>query len=286
MLDWLEAASLFAAEEVSQTHVVDHLVQEQIFDEQDRAANLVLSAWTAIQQRLAWMGSRAPITFRERMMIRQVDWRDVPAHSYCLVVSLGPQYQCWHETFGSDYNAQGRLFELITRAALVAPFAGWQFLETGWRQDNTSKLADVIDDLIATIAERKGNTEDYLDKDAKDAGVDLVWYRPFPDSRGGTPIYLSQCASGENWIHKLNEPNIREWMKIVDFAAPPSKAFSVPFALSERELRCQSNRIGGLMVDRYRLLAQDSAESEWIPDSLHDDLVEWLEPRIAWITSR
>ena len=277
---------MFLEAELSQTDVVDHLVQEQIFEEQDSASELVLAAWSALERRLSWLGLYTPVAFKDRWMVRQLDWQDAPAYSYCLVVSLGSRYQDWHNTFGPNYDEQGRLFESITKAAMEARFRGWRFLQTGWSRNNTSKLAAVIDGLISDIDERKGNPDDYLDQDAKDAGVDLVWHLQFADARGGAPIYLAQCASGNNWIDKLNEPNIKEWAKIVDFAVPPSKAFSLPFSLSERELRRQSNRFGGLMVDRYRLLAQDVSESTWISGPLRSELVAWLTERIDWITSK
>ena len=285
-LDWLEATNLFLEEELSQTDVVDHLVQEQVFEDQDSASEFVLAAWTALQRRMSWIGSHAPIVFKDRLMARRVNWQDVPAHSYCLVVSLGSRYEDWHATFGPNYVEQGRLFESITRAAMEARFIGWRFLQTGWSRDNTTKLASVIDELTVAIDERRGNPDDYLDLNAKDAGVDLVWHLRFPDSRGGTPVFLAQCASGKNWAEKVNEPNIKEWMKIVDFAAPPNKALSLPFALDERELRRQSNRAGGLLVDRYRLLAQADPELVWIPGPLRLELINWLDGRIAWVMNK
>ncbi len=282
-LDWLEATNLFLEEELSQTVVVDHLMQEQIFQDQDSAYTFVAAAWSALDRRLSWLGSHTPIVFKDRWMIRQLDWQDVPAHSYCLIVSLGSQYEDWHATFGPSYIKQGCLFESITSAAMESRFRGWTFLQTGWSRDNASKLAEVIDDLVSDIDERKGNPDVYLDEDAKDAGVDLVWHLRFTDARGGAPIYLAQCASGKNWVDKVNEPNIKEWTKIVDFAVPPSKAFSLPFSLSESEMRRQSNRAGGVMVDRYRLLAQDGSESTWLPGPLRHKLIDWLDQRIDWI---
>ena len=277
---------MFLEEELSRTDVIDHLVQEQIFEEQESASDFVLSAWSALQHRLSLLGSHTPIIFEDRRMVRQLDWQEVPAHSYCLVVSLGSRYEDWHATFGPNYIEQGRLFESITRAAMEARFLGWEFLQTGWSRDSTTKLAAVINDLISIIDEREGNPDDYLNQDAKDAGVDLVWHLRFADARGGAPTYLAQCASGKNWINKINEPNFNEWIKIVDFAVPPSKAFSLPFSLSEKELRRQSNRAGSLLVDRYRLLAQEASESGWIPCSLRLDLICWLTPRIEWMMSK
>ena len=285
-LDWLEATSLLMAEEISQSDVVDYLLEEQILEEQDAASNFVLNVWTELLARLSCMGPYAPVVFEDRWMIRQEKWEHVPAYSFCLVVSLGPKYHGWREKFGFDYTEQGKLFELITKDAMSTLFDGWEFLETGWSRDNSSKLVDVIDELIEAIRERRGNVEGYLDENAKDAGVDLIWHRQFADSRGGAPVFLTQCASGKDWTDKVNQPNLQEWMKFIDFAAPPHKAFSLPYALSDRELRRQSNRAGGLVVDRYRLLTQNEPESAWVSDSLRDRLNEWLAPRIDWITSR
>ncbi len=285
-LDWLESTSLFLEEEFSQTDIVDHLVEEQLYEDQSVASEFVLSEWVALKQRLSWLGSYSPIGFKDRWVVRQLDWRKVPAHSYCLVVSFGPKCDGWSSRFGRDYTEQGRLFELITRAAMESRFSGWRFLHTGWARDKASKLSTVIGNLISAIDERKGNPDNYLARDAKDAGVDLIWHLPFADGRGGAPVYLAQCASGENWVYKVNEPNINEWTKIVDFAAVPNKAFSLPFSLGERELRRQSNQAGGLLLDRYRLLAHSVSESKWVPAPLRQDLIDWLEPRIDWIINR
>ena len=283
-LDWLEASCLFLPDRVTKTDVIDYLLQEQILERPDDASEFVGSAWSFLEMRLSWLGEYSPISIDGRWMSKRIEWQSVPAHSYCLVASHGPRCEGWHAMFGPDYTEQGRLFELISQEAIKNLFPGWKFLMTGWSRQNTSRLVAVIDDLVGEIHERRGNPDDYLDRDAKDAGVDLVFFRPFADSRGGAPIYLTQCASGKDWIDKILEPNIAEWMKIVDFAAPPNKAFSIPYALDERELRRQSNRAGGLVIDRYRLLSQDACESDWVPSSLKDELVGWLVPRVSWLT--
>ena len=285
-LDWLEATSLFAEEEFSHTDIVDYLVEEQLYDSQDFASEFVSLSWTELQRRLAWLGIHSPIIFRDRLMVRQLDWTEVPAHSFCLVVSLGPKYDNWGTRFGPDYNEQGRLFELITKAAMEVSFSGWRFFHTGWSRDNVSRLKDVIDNLVSNIDERNGFPNAYAPYSANDAGVDLVWHLPFADHWGGAPVYLAQCASGMRWADKIHEPDINEWTKFIDFAAVPNKAFSLPFALNEKQLRQQSNRAKGLLLDRYRLLAHNRPEDEWVPTDLREALVTWLEPRIDWIIGR
>lgn len=284
-LDWLETSSLFLEEDLSQTDIVDYLVEEQLLEFQTDASDYVLSAWDALTQRLSWLGSHSPIGFQDRRIVKKLDWKQAPAYSFCLVVSFGSKHEDWHREFGPDYTDQGRLFELITKASMEARFSGWRFLHTGWRKDNTSKLVSV-GNLIQFIDEREGIPNDYLSQNAKDAGIDLVWHFPFADRRGGAPVYLAQCASGKYWEQKTSTPNINDWSKIIDFAVKPSKAFSLPFSLSDKELRLQSNRAQALFIDRSRLLAHSVAEDEWVPDSLRFELIDWLKPRIAWIMDK
>jgi hypothetical protein len=218
-------------------------------------------------------------------MIRQSEWKDVPAYSFCLVVSLGPRYDNW-SSFGPDYTEQGLLFELISKNSMEARFAGWHFFQTGWSRESASKLPEVVDKLVAAIGERTGYVDEYAAANANEAGVDLVWHLPFVDQRGGTPVYLAQCASGTNWPDKLSQPNIEDWKKIINFASGPHKAFCLPFALDERDLRWRSNSIAGLLLDRYRLLVHDVPEEDWVSEELRERLATWLEPRVAWITNR
>ena len=85
---------------------------------------------------------------------------------------------------------------------------------------------------------------------------------------------------------KVGEPNVEQWIRIVKFPTAPSKAFSLPFALSEGDLRQQTTRARGLLLDRYRLLAHDVSEEEWVPEVLRLELIDWLKPRVEWILER
>ena len=285
-LDWVEATTLIAEEELSPTNIIEYLIEEQMYDEEDFASEYVSDGWADLKNRLSWLGGHSPITFDDRWMVRRLNWPEVPAHSFCLVVSYGPLYDGWSDEFGPDYTKQGELFELVTKAAMEVRFTGWQFLHTGWSRDNNSKLSDVVVKIASHVTEPIGDVEEYASDQAKEAGVDLVWHLPFADRRGGAPVYLAQCASGKNWVDKVGEPNVDEWIRIVKFPAAPGKAFSLPFSLSERDLRQQSTRARGLLLDRYRLLAHDVSEEEWVPESLRRELIDWLEPRVDWILDR
>ena len=98
-----------------------------------------------------------------------------------------------------------------------------------------------------------------------------LFYRPFPDNRVGVPVYLMQCASGENWVHKLHEPDLNVWTKIILFAATPSKAIAIPFVLLDKEFKQRCNRVNGMLLDRYRLLAAVNHNGKWVPNFLETE---------------
>ena len=152
-LDWVEATMLIAEEELSPADIIEYLIEEQLYNNQDFASEYVSSRWADLKGRLSWLGYYSPISFDDRWMERCLDWTAVPAHSFCLVVSFGPRYDGWEANFGPDYTEQGELFELVTKAAMEVRFSGWQFLHTGWRKDSTSKLPDVVSKITSHINE-------------------------------------------------------------------------------------------------------------------------------------
>ena len=101
---------------------------------------------------------------------------------------------------------------------------------------------------------------------------DLTFYVivPFLDNRSGFPVYLMQCASGQNWKEKVSEPNIDWWQQLIKFVVRPKKAFAIPFALSDDDFRRQCVRVQGLFLDRYRLLTAARYHEKWVSSSLKD----------------
>jgi hypothetical protein len=115
---------------------------------------------------------------------------------------------------------------------------------------------------------------------ANEAGLDILFFRPFTDDRCGFPIYLTQCATGEDWDTKLHTPVLAVWQKLVDFAAPPQKAFALPHSLSAEELRRVTVKVQGIVFDRYRL-HDTSRPHNWCSKELTGDLKAFLNPLIV-----
>lgn len=281
LCDWIEGSVLFYEDNLSTADVVDVLKDEGIYENQDDAVEIVTRTWYELRRRLGWIEEASPFSFTRGTMRRVGCWEENPAHSFCVLLSMPLCYKDWSTgQCGSDYIEQGQLFESLTKASIENQFTDWEVYQTGWSQMNSMKLPDIVDNIASCLGEEKGDIWLWEDEDAKDAGLDLLFYRPFPDKRVGVPVYLMQCASGKYWKDKLHTPDLKVWTKIILFAATPKKAFAIPFALSDGEFKNRCNRVDGMLLDRYRLLAAANHNKEWVSRLLRDEIIDWMAPKL------
>lgn len=282
LADWIEASLLFPEEtEISSVQVVDLLSEAQIYERQAFAWERVDDAWTELRRRQECLGDSSPFAIEPIRLTRRTAWRDTPAYSFCLILSLAKWYPTWAKRFGRDYTEQGELFELVTRASLESLFIGWRFHLTGWTRTRANKLGAVVREIAALLGETIGKIERWTRPGANEAGLDLLCYRPFSDARVGVPVYLVQCASGGDWESKLHTPRLEIWQRLVEFAATPRKAFATPFAFLDEDFIRNCALVDGLLIDRCRLLSAGRENPDWIAPELRARLLAWLEPRIA-----
>lgn len=282
LCDWIEGSILFQDdEELSAPQVVDILIEEEIYASQDFAWERVHDAWNELRRRQDWLDRGSPVEVSARHLRRRFDWREASAHSFCLTLAFAKWYPNWASNFGHNYTEQGELFELLTKESLERLLSGWEIYLTGWSRTHAQQLSDVVRAVANCLGESIGDIGRWTNAKAKDAGLDLVCYRPFPDRRVGVPVYLFQCASGGNWEDKLHAPDIRIWEKIVTFAASPKKAFALPFALLDEGFPRTCATVNGMLMDRYRLLSPAREGPNWVSGDLRRRLVAWMEPRIV-----
>lgn len=280
LCDWIEASLLFqyARESLSQIHVADTLLDDERYVEQSFAFEGMQNAWAELRRRGQWIGPGSTITVQGKRLYRNGDWKAYSAHSFCVLLSLAPFYDWWKE---KEYNVQGELFELLTKESLMAQFGGWEIYQTGWTRSNVARLKDVAVEVANRLGEDLGDLGTWDDPRKKEMGLDLLCYRPFPDGRRGIPVYLLQCASGDDWDLKLHTPDLNKWRDIIHFKNEPLKAFSTPFTFQEREYNQIIASVRGLFMDRCRLLCASRHNENWVSQDLQDRLIAWAEPRIA-----
>ncbi len=285
LCDWLEGSILFdeTVDEFSAIDVVDVLIDENVCKEQDFAMEIVNNAWFELERRLNWIAPGMPFSISNSRASRIHSWQEAPAHSFCVLLSLAQCYKGWAKSIsGSDYGEQGELFELLAQESFKNQFSDWQVERTGWSPTQSMSLSEVVDWVADCLGETtKDNLDELVNSKDKDAGLDILCYLPFPDNRGGFPVYLMQCASGQHWKTKVNQPIIKKWQRrFIDFVDCPRKAFAIPFALSNEDFRDYYDYAEGLILDRYRLLAAARYCQDWVSSSLKDRIIEWATPRV------
>lgn len=284
LCDWIEGSILFdeTEEKFSVMDIVDVLISENIYDEQNFAEEIVVDAWGELKRRVNCIDSAVPFSVIYPTVKRTGTWEDAPAHSFCVLLSLAQCYRAWWVGISrGDYREQGELFELLTQESLETQFSDWCIRRTGWYRTQPTDLREMVNRIADWLGEDVGDDiNTWAGSEGKDMGLDLLCYRPFPDNRAGFPVYLMQCASGQNWIEKVYQPDINLWQKLVNFVVRPQKAFAIPFALSDDDFKKQCVLVQGLLLDRCRLLAAARFREQWESSSLKDRIIRWGIPRV------
>jgi hypothetical protein len=282
LIEWIEGSITFADDRVTQSDVIDILTEEDIYRSQDFAREALEIAWAEMARRQKALGSYCPYSVDGQRIRRILEWPDTPAYSFCLLLALQVRYRdALDAAVPRDYITQGSLFERLTLAALSG--RGMAVHSTAWSKVASTSIRERVADLAEHLGERtlEGGIEHWAEPQIKDGGLDVVCNLPFPDGWGGRPLYLVQCASGENWREKKATPKVALWEKLIDFTTKPMRGFAMPFALLEDEFRREANDdLLALFLDRHRLGALSAADpSTWPGPALRLDLNAWTRPR-------
>lgn len=282
LVDWIEGSITFADIKISQSDVVDILTEEEIYRSQDFAREWLEIAWTEMSRRQKILGNYCPYLVAGQRITRRLEWQQTVAYSYCLLLALQVRYrEELDAVVAPDYNTQGILFERLTLAALKG--RGMAVHSTAWSKVASNSIQDRVAALAEHLGERAmdGAVEHWTEPNIKDGGLDVVCHFPFPDGWGGRPLYLVQCASGENWKAKKSTPRLALWEKLIDFTTRPLRGIAMPFALLEDEFRHEANDdLLALLLDRHRIGALPEGNPDSWPDAaLRTELIAWIQPR-------
>ncbi len=281
--DWVEATALFFNRPISKMEVRDFLCDNDYYEDQDFAMTFVDMLWGELTVRTSWIKPSLVFNIDTQELQPLLAWKDALGYAFCLMLTHLQRYSSiqYPTLHSRSYVSQGSLFERFSEESLVK--LGWKTLRTGWASGITNPSFKQIIDTVA-----KELDEDWINgpaaavfKDAKEEGLDIVIHLPFKDSRVGRAYFLVQCASGGNWQEKLHTPRIEVWNKLIVFTTDPRRAFCFPLALDDDGFRATCAKCTGLLLDRYRLLSSGTGLTANLSDTLRDDLIKWLDPRVS-----
>ena len=186
--------------------------------------------------------------------------------------------------FGKDAGPAGsnpeRLFEELCSLALHEYLGG---VTTGLdravfgfpRRLLPKHFPNAVDDLCQRLGEGTGSFGREPEHEQKDAKLDLVAWRAFPDGRRGKLVGFGQCATGDDWTDKAFELRPDKWCRLwmKDSAGlDPFPSLFIPHRPGEDQWLIAAN-YGGILFDRCRI--------SWLVPAPHGDLGksirEWAE---------
>src|SRR5437762_11153301 len=95
LCDWIEASVVLRDSQLSKSDVVKELLQQEVYEKQSFAKEVVDTAWSVIGSRVAHLGGPLGITVAGNRIARKENWDSFPAYSFCLTLSCAPFYPSW-----------------------------------------------------------------------------------------------------------------------------------------------------------------------------------------------
>jgi hypothetical protein len=149
--------------------------------------------------------------------------------------------------------------ELAARSAKGYLGGEVEVFGTSIRQDESGKkrFIDKVNQLANSLreGERFRVQKTFSTKDAK---LDVVAWKPFPDARASQIILFGQCAGGSNWIGKLTElePDVfwDQWM-VRGKVSQLLRSVFIPHRIFDVDEWDKHARDARLLFDRCRIAA-------------------------------
>jgi len=217
-------------------------------------------------------GDRYPFNVSPEGLVRNPG-DSVRVYDFLLLLSL------FGRESESTVSRGERLFEDLCAEALGAylgrPRDGITARVFGFpRRIGPKGFAPAVDQLCRDMGEGIQHCETPRASQQKDAHLDLVAWRGFPDRKPGQLMAFGQCATGGNWFQKIHElrPDAwcRLWLEKTPLVTPVGSLF-VPHRI-ERDRWREASAYGGIVFDRCRIswLVPD------IPEELESAIHDWV----------
>jgi hypothetical protein len=190
-------------------------------------------------------------------------------YEFCLAASSNPTGEA------QGYPRASAVFEYIARDVIAVHIGGGQGFRTGApvyaSEARGSTTKETFAALHAQCGEFRWNPNPNFPNepshvDLKDAGLDVVVWKPWPDRRNAHLFVLGQCACGKNDVgiskaRELSLVRLNNWLRPVSYAHPVRAflaAHHIPNSMQLYELSGE----GGIVFDRARiaLIAENAVE--------------------------
>jgi hypothetical protein len=279
VVDWVLASALFLGEDVSRSDVVDILMENDVYSNQDFCKLFVSDVWSVIEGFFKSAGVKS-LSFSKNSIRASGKWCEDLALTYCLLCSLRVVYPSWSKNSCGSYVEQGALLEELSVLSLTSMHPKASFKVVGWQAGDQSRLkfSEVLEQICDENMFSILDLELWDQGQVKDMGLDVYGYFPSYGTLPSLSFMMFQCASGSNWTTKRSAPDLRSWKSILNTFTDPIRGMLIPFLVPDDKFKQSLILLGGPLIERTMLLS--GVYSQEIPAELAEDIKQWAKPRI------
>lgn len=251
LADWLEIRALLAADKnASFSDLRRGLAPTGIaegggIDEETLAED----AFSELEDRLRACSGGYPFILKNSVLQAKEDLAPYWAYLFCLYLSYHGANRSQTE------KASTELFEELATIAAKYYVSG-EALRFGFpRRTLPVNFTQAVRTVCEMMGEGGGPRRRFSAQSAKDAQLDIIAWRPFPDRRRAQLILFGQCATGKNWEEKLSELQPRTFIDLYlqdALIVDPVRGFFTPFRLRQLDWDEKAKQ-GGILFDRCRI---------------------------------
>lgn len=173
---------------------------------------IVAQAFTEIEKRISATKSGYPFKVQGDKIIKKTTYTKNLSYIFCLFVSY---FGVERLEFSSSWkkNTIAKKFENLSANAIKMLLTNdkgkLNVREFGWPRKwkglvTNPNFINALNKLCQDCGEMKSSGVTTAAR-MKDAGLDIIAWKKFPDYLSGSVFFWGQCATGDNWDHKLHE---------------------------------------------------------------------------------
>lgn len=262
LADWLEVNALLDVDHSSSTEDLTSLLKIEYSDKDSQIESLRTDVSSELLSRMRKIGDAYPFIFNGKLLkIKNIrSFKKQFTYLFCLFISYigldkgSKELKIW------DSKEITCLFEkistLVAHNFLSCKEIDAQSLQFGaprteWQKEMQpfKKAIEVLKNLI-----NEGNVKCNLTSSKrKDAGLDVIAWRQFPDGRSSKLFLLGQCAAGNNFKEKKREiGDLRQYYSFWDMPGV-MLSFFIPHEVDESDWQTFYFPEVGILFDRSRV---------------------------------
>ena len=251
--DWVELHITYTNSEISKSELQSYI---EASSGSEPCPEDIDNVWLELETRERLYGTNPPYMVQGNIVTPNISWKKRPDYMACLIFAL--------EGNPFEPAKSGKLFEHITNIAVK------NFLE-GESMTVGSPRAVKVERIARILNERYASDPPGWRQDRK---LDVVAWKPFNDGRCSQIIMLIQCKAGHDWHEKLGELSEFAWCRYINFASKPTKGFSIPVIISDRDKLEDDSADAGVIIDRARIY-RNITDSSLTKERLRTKLERW-----------